>query len=156
MDDLFKVGQNIVYATQGAGIITGIEERDFSGKIHRYYVIGMVINRMQLLIPVDKMVDAPIRSITHIKALRSILYTFTHGQSDQITSWKERYNKNTNKIKTGDLKDCVEVVRDLTRMRAEKKLNTSEKDMLAQAQKIMMSELNLIKGITSEQLESFY
>ena len=41
-------------------------------------------------------------------------------------------------------------------MRAEKKLNTSEKDMLAQAQKIMMSEINLIEGITPEQLESFY
>ncbi|WP_407636659.1 CarD family transcriptional regulator [Kurthia huakuii] len=156
MDDLFKVGQNIMYATQGAGIITGIEEREFSGEIHRYYVIGMVVNRMQLLIPVDKMVDAPIRSITNIKALRSILDAFTHGQSDPITSWKERYNTNTNKIKTGDLKACVEVVRDLTRMKAKKKLNASEKDMLAQAQKIMMSEINLIEGITPEQLESFY
>lgn len=154
-DDLFQIGENIMYAAQGPGVIEGIEEREFSGEIHRYYVIGMVINRMQLMIPVDKMTDAPIRPITNIKALKHLMELFAQDQTEPISSWKERYQKNITKLKSGDLEDYVEVVRDLHHMKEEKALNKSEKEMFTQAYKIMISEMKLIEGITPQQLDSF-
>ncbi len=156
VDSLFQIGENVMYATQGPGVIKGIEEREFSGEMHQYYIIEMIINRMQLMIPVEKMTDAPIRPITNIKALNHILDTFTNGQSESSDSWKERYQKNITKMNSGDLEDCVEVVRDLSRMKQEKTLNKSEKEMLTKAYKIMMSEMKLIEGITPQQLENFH
>ena len=62
---------------------------------------------------------------------------------------------NTDKIKTGKIQECTEVVRDLMRMKKEKALNTSEKTMLDNAHKFLISELELIKGITENQVKSF-
>ena len=53
------------------------------------------------------------------------------------------------------MQDCAEVVRDLSRLKKEKALNTSEKEMLDHAQKFLRSELKLIKGITEDQLNIF-
>ncbi|MEH7245090.1 transcription factor YdeB, partial [Bacillus sp. JJ269] len=49
----------------------------------------------------------------------------------------------------------AEVVRDLMRMKKEKTLNTSEKKLLDDAYKFLVSELELIKGITENQIKSF-
>ncbi|MEC2303323.1 transcription factor YdeB, partial [Bacillus cereus] len=49
----------------------------------------------------------------------------------------------------------AEVVRDLMRMKKEKALNTSEKKLLDDAYRFLVSELELIKGITENQIKSF-
>jgi CarD family transcriptional regulator len=62
---------------------------------------------------------------------------------------------NTDKLKTGKIQECTEVVRDLIRMKKEKVLNTNEKKMLDNAHEFLISELGLIKGITENQIKNF-
>ncbi|MGE6600105.1 CarD family transcriptional regulator, partial [Lysinibacillus fusiformis] len=66
-----------------------------------------------------------------------------------------RYKVNTDKINTGKIQECTEVVRDLIRMKKEQGLNSSEKKMLDNAHEFLISELVLIKGITVNQIKSF-
>ncbi|TMW71229.1 CarD family transcriptional regulator [Alteribacter natronophilus] len=153
---MFQVGDNIVYPMHGAGEIKAIEEKEISGDKQQYYVIKMLIGNMQVMIPENKIVSSCIRPVTDILALKHIMHIFQHGESDSLLSWKQRYKVNTEKIKTGEIQDCAEVVRDLMRMEKEKALNTSEKKMLDNARKFLSSELELIKGITENQLESFH
>ncbi|MGK0537386.1 CarD family transcriptional regulator, partial [Bacillus sp. 'calajunan'] len=49
----------------------------------------------------------------------------------------------------------AEVIRDLIRMKKENALNTSEKKLLVDAYKFLLSVLELIKGITEKQIKSF-
>ena len=72
---------------------------------------------------------------------------FQHRESDRLLPWKQRYKVNMNKIKTGKLQECTEVVRGLMRMKKEKALNSSEKRMLDNAHEFLISELRLITGI---------
>lgn len=155
VDYLFQIGDNIVYPMHGAGIIKAIEEKEISGKKQQYYVIKMSIGNMQVMIPTGKILSSNIRPVTDIIALKNIIHIFQHGESDSLLSWKQRYKVNTDKIKTGKLQECAEVVRDLMQMKKEKTLNTSEKKMLDNAHEFLISELGFIKGITENQIKSF-
>ncbi|PGM87226.1 transcription factor YdeB [Bacillus cereus] len=155
VDYMFQIGDNIVYPMHGAGIIEAIEEKEFSGKKQEYYVIKMSISNMQVMIPMGKILSSSIRPVTDILALEHIIHIFQHGESDRLLPWKQRYKVNTDKIKTGEIQEGAEVVRDLMRMKKEKALNTSEKKMLDNAHEFLISELGLIKGITENQIKSF-
>ena len=153
VDYLFQIGDNIVYPMHGVGIIKAIEEREISEEKQQYYVIKMLIGNMQVMIPTGR--SSSIRPVTDIIALKHIINIFHHGESDRLLPWKQRYKVNTDKIKTGKIQECTEVVRDLMRMKKEKALNTSEKKMLDNAHEFLISELGLIKGITENQIKSF-
>ncbi|WP_439741224.1 CarD family transcriptional regulator [Bacillus pseudomycoides] len=152
---MFQIGDNIVYPMHGAGIIEAIEEKEFSGKKQQYYVIKMSISKMQVMIPMGKILSSSIRPVTDIRSLKHIIHIFQHGESDRLLPWKQRYKVNTDKIKTGEIQEGAEVVRDLMRIKKEKVLNTSEKKMLDNAHGFLISELGLIKGITENQIQSF-
>lgn len=154
VDYLFQIGDNIVYPMHGVGVIKAIEEKEISEEKQQYYVIKMLIGNMQVMIPTGK--SSSIRPITDIIALKHIINIFHHGESDRLLPWKQRYKVNTDKIKTGKIQECTEVVRDLMRMKKEKALNTSEKKMLDNAHEFLISELGLIKGITENQIKIFY
>lgn len=155
VDYMFQIGDNIVYPMHGAGIIEAIEEKEFSGKKQQYYVIKMSISNMQVMIPMGKISSSGIRPITDILALKHIIHIFQHGETDKLLPWKQRYKVNTDKIKTGEIQEGAEVVRDLMRINKEKALNTSEKKMLDNAHEFLISELGLIKGITENQIKGF-
>ncbi|MCT2536733.1 transcription factor YdeB [Aquibacillus koreensis] len=152
---MFKIGEHIVYPMHGVGIIESIEEKEISGEKQQYYVIKMMISNMQIMIPASKISSSSIRPVTDIMALKQIIQIFQHGEPDRLLPWKHRYKVNTNKIKTGNIQEGAEVVRDLSIMKKEKALNTSEKKMFDNAHAFLMSELKLIKGITEKQLEVF-
>jgi len=152
---LFQIGDNVVYPTHGAGIIKAIEDKEVLGKTQQYYIINMTNNRMDIMIPTDKIFNLKFRSVTKLVAITNLIQIFQFGESDNSLVWKQRYKLNTEKIKTGKIQDSAEVVRDLMRLRKEKALNESEKKMLSQAQGFLLSELELIEGITDKQMAIF-
>ncbi|MCM3721065.1 MULTISPECIES: CarD family transcriptional regulator [Solibacillus] len=152
---LFQIGENIIYPMHGTGIIKAVEEKEISGEKQQCYVIKMSIGNVQITIPKDKILSSSIRPVTDIIDLKHIIHIFQHGESDELLPWRQRYKVNTDKVKTGKILECAEVVRDLMRMKEEKALNTSEKEMLNSAHQFLISELGLIKGITENQIKSF-
>jgi CarD family transcriptional regulator len=56
-------------------------------------------------------------------------------------NWSRRFKYNREKIKTGDVFEIAEVVRNLTIRDADKGLSTGEKQMFTRAKKILASEL---------------
>ena len=155
VDYLFQIGDHIVYPMHGAGIIKAIEEKEILGEIQQYYIINMSTHAMEIMIPTKKTVHLNIRPVTDLVAIPNIIQIFQNGESDNEPVWKQRFKINSEKIKTGKIQDGAEVVRDLLRIKEEKALNASEKKMLDQAQGFLMSELELIEGITDTQMAIF-
>lgn len=106
---------------------------------------------MQVMIPMDKILKSGIRSVADMPTLKEVLHMFNQGEIDQSLSWKQRYQLNLAKMKSGKLLDGAEVIRDLTRLNKEKKLNSSEKQMLDSAKKIFISEIGLMKRMKEYQ-----
>ncbi|OIK09159.1 transcription factor YdeB [Bacillus sp. MUM 116] len=136
---------------QGAGVIEAIEVKEVQGEKQQYYIINMLMNKMQIMIPISKVQKSRIRLVTDMTTLENVLYIFQHGLTDTTLSMKERYKINTEKLKTGNIQEGAEVVRDLMRINNNKSLNSSEKLMLESARKMFISELGLIRGITENQ-----
>ncbi|MGG2065133.1 MULTISPECIES: CarD family transcriptional regulator [unclassified Bacillus (in: firmicutes)] len=151
VDYLFQIGDKIVYPMHGAGVIKAIEEKEILGEKQKYYVIRIPISNMEVMIPMKKMIQSRIRLIADMLTLENVLLIFQYGESDDSLSWKQRYTQNMEKMKTGEIQEGAEVVRDLIRRNKVRALNASEKQMLDNAQKILISELSLIKGITENQ-----
>jgi len=152
---LFQIGDNIVYPMHGAGIIKAIEDKEILGQIQQYYIINMSISAMEIMIPTRNVVKLNIRPVIDLVALTNLIEIFQDGESDNELLWKQRYKQNTEKIRTGKIQEGAEVIRDLLRIKQEKALNESEKKMLDQAQGFLMSELELIEGITDQHMAIF-
>jgi CarD family transcriptional regulator len=148
---LFQIGDKIVYPMHGAGVIETIEEREILGEKQPYYVIKIPITNIQIMVPVEKVSNAGIRPIVDRLTLEKVLLTFHHEESDYSLSWSQRYGRNMDKIRTGDVQKGMEVVRDLTHLKKKKMLTESEMRMLDNARRILISELMLVKEITKDQ-----
>lgn len=152
---MFKIGDHILYPMHGAGVIKAIEEKEIQGEKREYYIIKLPFDEMRVMIPVEKMKSLNIRLVADLPTLNQVLQTFQHGKSDKSLSFRERSRNNSEKMKTGKIQDVAEVVRDLMRMNKEKTLNSTEKQMLRNAEKIFISELKLIKGISRDEATEF-
>ncbi|MCL1867155.1 MAG: CarD family transcriptional regulator [Oscillospiraceae bacterium] len=144
---MFTIGDKIVYPMHGAGIIEEIEEKKILGEIRKYYILNVPCGDMKIMIPVDSSREIGIRAIVSDEELAQAMDILRDKSSEMSSNWNRRYRENMEKLKTGDVLEVAEVVRNLMRTDREKKLSTGEKKMLTNARQILSSEIILIKGI---------
>lgn len=148
---MFQIGDRILYPMHGAGIIEAIEEKEILGEKQDYYVIKMPIGDMHIMVPMGKEDDLGIRLTVDMETLNKAMLIFHREDSDSALPWNQRNRINMDKMKTGDIQDGAEVVRDLLGRSKIKVLNTSERRMLDIAKKILVSEVALVKGFSEIQ-----
>ena len=73
------------------------------------------------------------------------------GGTQMPKNWNRRFKHNRDKMKTGDVLELAEVVRNLSLRDHEKGLSTGEKQMFVKAKKILASELMYAKGMDDEE-----
>ena len=148
---MFQIGDKIFYPMHGAGVIKAIEEKEILGKKQSYCVIEIPISHMDIMLPMNKMEEFGVRTIIDKETMNHILFDFHHVEPSKSLPWKERYQLNYNKLKTGSMSDSAEVIRELQHQNKEKSLNASEKQLLHQAQRNVISEISMIKNISENQ-----
>ena len=75
--------------------------------------------------------------------------------SEMPKNWNRRFKHNRDKIKTGDIYELAEVVRNLSLRESEKGLSTGEKQMFTRTKKILASELMYALDKDEEEAESY-
>ncbi|SDC21229.1 MULTISPECIES: CarD family transcriptional regulator [unclassified Candidatus Frackibacter] len=150
---MFEVGDKIVYPNHGAGTIVGIEEKEVLGETKKYYIMKLPIGEMKVMIPLDNVEDIGIREIIDSERVEDVIKVLEQEKSEMSQNWNRRYRSNTEKIKTGDIFEVAEVVRNLTLRDMEKGLSTGEKKMLSNCRQILISELVLAKDESEEEVQ---
>lgn len=140
---MFQIGDRILYPMHGAGVIEAIEEKEILGDKQFYYVMNL--KNMRVMFPMKS--NLGIRQVVDSDILEDVLTFFNHGVSEPILNPTQRHRSNMNKMKSGDIYEGAQVIRDLVRMRKNRALSTGDKMMLDNAQQILVSELMLVKGI---------
>ncbi|MFC7440217.1 CarD family transcriptional regulator [Laceyella putida] len=148
---LFRVGDKVVYPMHGAGIIEAVEEKEILGVKQPYYVLNITTGNMQVMIPVTKAAELGIRSIVDLMELDDILNNSSKTNLDPSIQWNQRHRVFMDKMRTGNIQDGVDVIRELAFRSQTKTLSRGEKTVLDQARQIFISELVLVKGITEDQ-----
>lgn len=152
---MFQVGDKIVYPMHGAGVIEDIEEREILGETQQYYVLNLSHSTMQVMVPMEKTSIIGIREVVDPDTLEKALLILHDGEPDDSVNRHQRYHLNMKKMKTGDICESAQVIRDLMFLNKNKKLGTEDKFMLDNARRIFISELILVKGFEEEQAIEF-
>ena len=150
---MFKIGDKVVYPMHGAGIIEGIEKKEILGEIKEYFILRLPLKNMKVMLPVDNIDNIGLRAIIDETEVQNVLDLLLKGISDMPQNWNRRYRANMERVKSGDIFDVVEVVRDLLIMDNEKGLSTGERKMMNNSKQILISELVLASKYTEKDIE---
>lgn len=151
---MFNIGDKVVYPMHGAGVIESIEEKEILGEIRKYYIMRMPIGDMKVMIPTNNVKEIGLRQVIDEDGVQKVL-TILHDKSNTMSqNWNHRYRNNLEKIKSGDIYEVAEVVRNLILREQEKGLSTGERKMLENARQILISELVLARGTEEKKIES--
>lgn len=150
---MFEIGDKIVYPNHGAGTIIDIEEKEILGETKQYYIMELPIGEMKVMIPKGNAEEVGLRSIVEKEVAEKVYDVLAGEQSEMSQNWNRRYRANSEKIKTGDIFEVAEVVRNLTIRDIVKGLSTGEKKMLSNSRQILISELVLAEDKSQEEIE---
>jgi len=149
----FEKGDNVVYPHHGAGKVIKKESREMFGQKRVYLTIQINHNDMTVMVPSENAAIAGLRRVIDEKTVKKVLAVLRAGTSEMPKNWNRRYKHNRDKIKTGDIYELSEVVRNLAIREHEKGLSTGEKQMYTRTKKILASELMYALDMDEEQAE---
>lgn len=149
---MFNVGDKIVYPMHGAGTIDSIEEKDILGKKQSYYILKMP-GEVKVMVPVEKAEEVGVRNIIDKGSADKVFKLLSQDETEMDKNWNKRYRDNMDKLKSGDIYEIADVVRNLSFKQKEKGLSTGEKKMLMNAKQILVSELVLAEHSSKDEME---
>lgn len=151
---MYDIGEKIVYPMHGAGIIETIESKTILGELRDYYVLKVPYGDIKIMIPVDKSDEIGVRPVSGGKKVDEVMEILKAPSTEMSNNWNRRHRENMEKLKTGDIIEVAEVVRNLIRVDREKHLSTGEKKVLTNAKQILLSELMLAKNMEQEEADN--
>ena len=151
----FEIGDNVVYPHHGAGVVLKKETKDLLGEKRDYLTIKILHNDMTVMVPCENAHRAGLRRVIDGEEVDKVIDVLTGEVSEMPKNWNRRFKHNREKIKTGDVFELAEVVRNLAIREWEKGLSTGEKQMYTRAKKILASEFMYALGKDEEGAEAY-
>jgi CarD family transcriptional regulator len=109
----FKKGDTVIYPQHGACIVHGIKRMKAFGATQEYLILKTVINEMTLSVPTAMANQVGVRppvSKSELEDLRSVL---SKADPRVPANWSRRFKNHQEKLKSGDVYQVAEVVRNL-------------------------------------------
>ena len=150
---MFNIGDKIVYPMHGAGTIKDIEEKNILGKTEPYYILEMP-GEVKVMVPINKAESIGVRNVIDKEKADKVFSILGHDSTEMSMNWNKRYRDNMDKMKSGDIYEVADVVRNLSFKQKEKGLSTGEKKMLVNAKQILISELVLAEHSSKDDVEN--
>ncbi len=150
----FEIGDNVVYPHHGAGQVIKKEEKNILGEVREYLTIKILHNDMTVMVPCENAGKAGLRRVIDEETVKAVLAVLAADVSEMPKNWNRRFKHNRDKIKTGDILELAEVVRNLAIREQDKGLSTGEKQMYTRAKKILASELMYALDKDEEEAEA--
>ena len=148
---MYKVGDKVVYPHHGAGTVIKKEKRKVLGEEREYLTIQILHNDMTVNVPTENADRVGLRKVIDSKTVELVLKALTGSGTTMPKNWNRRFKHNRDKMKTGDIFELAEVVKNLSLRDHEKGLSTGEKQMFVKAKKILASELMYAKAVDEEE-----
>ena len=147
----FSEGDRVVYPNHGAGCVSKIEERAILGELRRYYVVYLPGAELTVSVPAEG--ETGLRACADEESVAEALGLLGGEVTEMPSNWNHRLKHNQGKIKSGEIHQVAEVVRNLSRYGADSGLSTGERTMLMKARQILSSEVALVKGVEPAEAE---
>lgn len=149
----FKVGQKVVYPNHGVSLVEKIEPGQIDGVAQVYYHLKLLGNNSRVMVPKTNLELVGLRPLCQQREVRALFDILEDGNIDTYKDWKGRYKQNLDKMKTGQLVEVAEVLKNLRLVSQRKSLSFREKKMYERAKYFIVSEVAHVKNITERDAE---
>ncbi|MGH2885358.1 MAG: CarD family transcriptional regulator, partial [Solirubrobacteraceae bacterium] len=147
----FEIGDSVVYPHHWAGKVLRKEVKEVLGESREYLTIKILHNDMTVMVPTENAALAGLRRVIDEETVKKVLAVLQDECSEMPKNWNRRFKHNREKIKTGDVFELAEVVRNLSIRDLDKGLSTGEKQMFSRAKKILASELMYARHVDEQE-----
>jgi len=147
----FKKGDTVIYPQHGACIVQGTKKMEAFGSTQEYLILRTVINEMTLSVPTLKTDEVGVRPPVNADELEDLVSVLSKPDPRVPSNWSRRFKNHQEKLKSGDVYQVAEVVRNLALRESSKGLSAGEKQMLMRARGILVSELSFALNVSEEE-----
>jgi CarD family transcriptional regulator len=147
----FDVGDKVVYPHHGAAVIEKREKIKAFGEENEYLVLRLAYGELTLKVPVDNTDEVGLREVINDEEVEEVFAVLRKKEARMPTNWSRRFKNHVEKLKSGDIYQVAEVVRNLSLREKDKGLSAGEKRMLAKARQILISELTFAINVEEEE-----
>jgi CarD family transcriptional regulator len=149
----FDVGDKVVYPHHGAAVIEKREKKHAFGEEREYLILRLAYGDLTLMVPADNTDSVGLREVINDEEVEEVFAVLRKKEARMPTNWSRRFKNHVEKLKSGDIYQVAEVVRNLSLREKDKGLSAGEKRMLAKARQILTSELTFALGVNEEEAE---
>ena len=125
------------------------------GKTQDYLILKTVINEMTLSIPVDQISTVGVRPPVSSSELQDLVSVLAKADPRVPANWSRRFKNHQEKLKSGDVYQVAEVVRNLAARDRDSALSAAEKTMYYRARVNLISEIQPALRVTTEEAELY-
>jgi CarD family transcriptional regulator len=152
--DVYEIGDSVVYPHHGAGKVLKKEMKTVLGESREYLTVKIIHNDMTVMVPTENAAAAGLRRVMDEETIRKVTAVLQDECSEMPKNWNRRFKHNRDKIKTGDIYDLADVVRNLAVREHQKGLSTGEKQMFTRARRILASEMMYALDMDEETVDA--
>jgi CarD family transcriptional regulator len=149
----FDVGDKVVYPHHGAAVIERREKKTAFGEEREYLILRLAYGDLTLMVPADNTDEVGLREVINLEEVEEVFAVLAKKEARMPTNWSRRFKNHVEKLKSGDIYQVAEVVRNLTLRDKEKGLSAGEKRMLSKARQILQSELTFALNVDEAEAE---
>jgi CarD family transcriptional regulator len=139
-----------VYPHHGAAVITKREKRKVNGTSAEYLVLEMAHGELTLSVPVDRADDVGMRPPIGSDEVEDLFELLAKKDVREPANWSRRFKNHQEKLKSGDVYQVAEVVRNLALRDQAKGLSAGEKSMFIKARSVLVSELSFALDVSED------
>jgi CarD family transcriptional regulator, regulator of rRNA transcription len=149
----FKKGETIIYPQHGACIVMGTKKMEAFGEKREYLILQTVINEMTL--KVDKAEEVGVRPPVSADELEDLVAVLSKPDPRVPSNWSRRFKNHQEKLKSGDVYQVAEVVRNLAARNRDASLSAAERTMYERARVNLVSEISPALKVSAEDAEAY-
>jgi len=151
---LFEPGEKVMYPQFGLGTIAGVTEKQVNGTSLSFYRLEFPLKQMEILVPVKRASENGLRRVMSKKELKEVLgYLACATPSDKPQQWHRWRKKTLEQLKSGDPLEIAKIFCYLNSLEGKKGLSFTERKILLQVERMLVSEIAAAKQVSEEAAE---
>ncbi len=110
---VFDIGDKVVYPHHGAAIVEAREVKEAFGQKREYLVLRLAYGDLTLMVPADNTDGVGLREVINDEEVEEVFDVLRKNEARMPTNWSRRYKNHSEKLRSGDIYQVAEVVRNL-------------------------------------------
>lgn len=154
---MFCLNEKVVYPGHGVAKINRLIKKIVAGQEALFYELTFLNKEVTVLVPTDNAESVGIRALCSAEQIDDCFKIFAtparkiNNYEFTASNWNKRNKEYQNKLRSGNLKDLLEIYRDLRFISTQKELSFGEKNLLAQTEILLSEEISLVQRLGQEQ-----